>query len=130
MISHETGQPPTSQRRPLLKRLYAAGSMPYILIGLVLLLVLLVGGARHSAMREQLALIQSQLAAQAGQLADLEEELASASLPIKEAANYVYVSRTGSKYHSNKTCSGIAIPMLMTESDAIAAGYEPCASCY
>ena len=42
----------------------------------------------------------------------------------------VYVSRTGSKYHSNPSCSNMKSPIKMTVDEAIATGRTPCSKCY
>lgn len=43
---------------------------------------------------------------------------------------YVYVSRTGSKYHSNKYCSHMRKPNKVTIKKAKSTGYTPCKKCY
>lgn len=42
----------------------------------------------------------------------------------------VYVSKTGSKYHSNPNCSGMNNPTAMTQSEAENIGKTPCKNCY
>lgn len=42
----------------------------------------------------------------------------------------VWVSRTGTKYHSNPNCSNMKGPAHMTQSDAEALGRTPCSKCY
>jgi hypothetical protein len=42
---------------------------------------------------------------------------------------YVWVSRTGAKYHVNPYCSNMQTVTIMTVEEAIAAGYEPCKVC-
>ncbi|WP_294464542.1 hypothetical protein [uncultured Anaerofustis sp.] len=43
---------------------------------------------------------------------------------------YVYISRTGSKYHSNKYCSHMRKPNKVTIKKAKSTGYTPCKKCY
>lgn len=43
---------------------------------------------------------------------------------------YVYVSRTGTKYHCNPNCSNMSNPYYMTIDEAIAMGRKPCSKCY
>jgi hypothetical protein len=45
------------------------------------------------------------------------------------AARPVYLSRTGSKYHYNPTCSNMRSPRETTLSSAVAAEKEPCSRC-
>lgn len=51
--------------------------------------------------------------------------------PTPEAnGQTVYVSRTGSKYHSNPNCSNMKNPSSMTMEEAQAKGLEACKKCY
>lgn len=51
--------------------------------------------------------------------------------PTPEAnGQTVYVSRTGSKYHSNPNCSNMKNPNSMTMEEAQAKGLEACKKCY
>ena len=55
----------------------------------------------------------------------------STSAPTPEAdGQIVYVSRTGSKYHSNPNCSNMKNPSSMTMEEAQAKGLEACKKCY
>lgn len=47
-----------------------------------------------------------------------------------ETGTYVWVPRTGSKYHLYSDCSSMQNPAFMTKEDAIANGYEACKICY
>lgn len=54
--------------------------------------------------------------------------------PINNAAaqdgsRIVYVSRTGTKYHYVKDCSGMRNPSSMTLDQAISSGKTPCSNC-
>lgn len=42
----------------------------------------------------------------------------------------VWIPKTGSKYHSNPSCSGMNNPREVTLSEAQSMGYEPCKKCY
>lgn len=42
---------------------------------------------------------------------------------------YVYVSLSGSKYHSKPTCSKMKAVMSVPMEDAEECGYEPCGKC-
>lgn len=46
------------------------------------------------------------------------------------AANEVWISVTGKRYHSKSSCSGMKNPVKMTLSEAAAQGYTPCKRCY
>lgn len=42
----------------------------------------------------------------------------------------VWIPQSGSKYHSNSSCSGMNNPTQITISEAQSMGYEPCKKCY
>lgn len=46
------------------------------------------------------------------------------------STDMVWVPQSGSKYHSNSSCSGMKNPRQISKEDAIAQGYEPCSKCY
>lgn len=46
------------------------------------------------------------------------------------SSGYVWIPKTGSKYHKSSTCSGMKGPRKVTVKEAISAGYEPCSKCY
>ncbi len=46
------------------------------------------------------------------------------------ASGYVWIPKTGEKYHKTSTCSGMKDPRKVTVKEAISAGYEPCSKCY
>ena len=46
------------------------------------------------------------------------------------ASNYVYIPRTGEKYHKTRTCSNMKNPRKVTLKEAKQQGYEPCKKCY
>ena len=50
--------------------------------------------------------------------------------PTKEANNYVWVSRNGSKYHSYAGCSDMKSPSKIKKTEAVSKGYTACKKCY
>lgn len=50
--------------------------------------------------------------------------------PTKKSNNYVWVSRSGSKYHSYAGCSGMKNPSKIKKADAVSKGYTACKKCY
>ena len=46
------------------------------------------------------------------------------------SSDMVWIPRTGSKYHSNSSCSNMKNPRQVTVDYAISLGYEPCKKCY
>lgn len=68
-----------------------------------------------------------------------EPELATAvpsptatSSAVAERSNgsTVWISKTGSKYHSDPNCSGMKTPSQLSRSEAENKGYTPCKRCY
>lgn len=51
-------------------------------------------------------------------------------VPVAENGPTVWISGTGSKYHSNPNCSNMSSPTEISLSDAESRGYEPCKKCY
>jgi hypothetical protein len=49
---------------------------------------------------------------------------------VDETGNYVWISRTGTKYHLYPNCSNMKTATLICKDDAIQEGYEPCKICY
>lgn len=50
--------------------------------------------------------------------------------PSTPVSTMVYVSRTGSKYHSNPNCSNMKNPSYVFIDEAIGRGLGPCSKCY
>ncbi len=51
----------------------------------------------------------------------------------EQTSETVYITKTGSKYHSTKSCSGLSMAKRIYEStleDAENEGLEPCSKCY
>jgi hypothetical protein len=61
-----------------------------------------------------------------------QQSTAQVSKPAAQpkAEVYVYVSRTGTKYHSNPYCSNMKNPWYMTLGEALAMGRGACSKCY
>ena len=53
-------------------------------------------------------------------------------LPIteNEYENYVWIPKSGSKYHSSSSCSNMKNPSKVTISEAISKGYGACSKCH
>ena len=68
---------------------------------------------------------EEEAARQAAEEAAAQQEEESAS---QEAM--VWIPASGSKYHSDPTCSGMNNPTQVPLSTAQARGYEPCKRCY
>lgn len=47
-----------------------------------------------------------------------------------QSSDSVWISQSGSKYHSSSSCSGMNNPSEVSKSQAISWGYEPCKKCY
>ncbi|MBQ2252376.1 MAG: hypothetical protein II328_00175, partial [Clostridia bacterium] len=50
--------------------------------------------------------------------------------PEPQQETMVWISGSGSKYHSNSSCSGMKNPSRVPISQAEAAGRSPCKKCY
>lgn len=74
----------------------------------------------------------AQAAAEAQAAAQAEAQAAAQAQASQQQAqeSTVWIPRTGSKYHSNSSCSNMKNPSQVTLSQAQAAGYEPCKKCY
>ena len=46
------------------------------------------------------------------------------------SSGMVWVPKSGSKYHSSSTCSGMKNPSYVTLSEAISSGYTACSKCW
>ena len=58
----------------------------------------------------------------------VQEETTTATTETQETM--VWIPQSGSKYHSNPSCSGMNNPTQVTKSDAESRGYTPCKKCY
>ena len=56
------------------------------------------------------------------------------TVPLTDSAvpsgDIVYVTESGSKYHSVSTCSNMKTPLELALTDAETQGYSPCTKCY
>ena len=75
---------------------------------------------------EQEAQAQAQQAAQ--EQAQQEEQASQEQQQPQE--HMVWIPKSGSKYHSNSSCSRMNNPTQVTISEAQSMGYEPCKKCY
>ena len=57
-----------------------------------------------------------------------QQSQASANMDSQE--QMVWIPQSGSKYHSNASCSGMENPSQVTKSEAENRGYTPCQRCY
>lgn len=64
---------------------------------------------------------------------DIVTKKVKASAVKSSAANAsgsVWISKSGKKYHSRSSCSGMKSPSEISLSSALSQGYEPCKRCY
>ena len=62
--------------------------------------------------------------------ARITKKTTSGGTTAKPVGSRVWVSATGSKYHSSPSCSNMRSPIEMTKSDAESRGYTKCSKCY
>ena len=72
---------------------------------------------------------QAELAEQQRQ-EELRQQQLEEQASEEQSEEYVYIPSSGSKYHSNSSCSNMQNPSKVTKSEAEAQGYEPCKKCY
>lgn len=77
---------------------------------------------------EEKARAEQEAAEQAAAHAQAEQEAAAQTNQPQE--QMVWVSQSGSKYHSNSSCSNMKNPTQITISEAQNQGLEPCKKCY
>ncbi len=58
------------------------------------------------------------------------QETSQSTATTNNKERMVWVSRTGTKYHSNPNCSNMKNPSHQTQSEAEAIGRTPCSKCY
>lgn len=58
------------------------------------------------------------------------KENVSAPPVTNNTTSQVWIPQSGTKYHSNPSCSGMVNPKQITLKEAEAAGYEPCKRCH
>ena len=72
---------------------------------------------------------QAELAEQQRQ-EELRQQQLEEQASKEQSEEYVYIPSSGSKYHSNSSCSNMRNPSKVTKSEAEAQGYDPCKKCY
>lgn len=84
--------------------------------------------AQAQAEAEAQAQAEAQAAAEAQ--AQAEAQAAAQAQAQQPQEQMVWIPQSGSKYHSNSSCSGMNNPRQVTLSEAQSMGYEPCQKCY
>lgn len=69
---------------------------------------------------------------QSSYLSDIDPQTMTQAAPTQPVGNMVWLSATGSKYHSRNNCGNMnpANARQVTESDAVSQGYEKCKKCW
>lgn len=73
---------------------------------------------------------EERLAQEAAQKAEQERIAQQAAASTQPTEEMVYISSTGSKYHSNQYCSNMNSPRQIAISEAKNRGYTACKKCY
>lgn len=73
---------------------------------------------------------QERIAAEQAEQERIAAEQATAQATAQPQEPMVWIPASGSKYHSNSSCSGMNNPTQITLSEAQNMGYEPCKRCY
>lgn len=73
---------------------------------------------------------QAEEAAKAQATAQAQAEAEAQAIQQQAQGSMVWIPRSGSKYHSNSSCSNMKNPSQVSISQAQASGYEPCKKCY
>lgn len=61
---------------------------------------------------------------------EIRRQAEQKSASQKQNEEYVYVVSSGTKYHSNSSCSNMKNPSRITKDEAVSRGFEPCKKCY
>ena len=83
--------------------------------------------AAEKAAAEKAAAEQAAAEQKAAEQAAIEAQEETQQEPQEQM---VWIPQSGSKYHSNPSCSGMNNPTQVTISEAQSMGYEPCKKCY
>lgn len=83
--------------------------------------------AAEKAAAEKAATEQAAAEQKAAEQAAIEAQEEAQQEPQEQL---VWIPQSGSKYHSNPSCSGMNNPTQVTISEAQSMGYEPCKKCY
>lgn len=90
--------------------------------------------AQEQAEQEAQAQAEQEAAEQAAQEQAAQEQTQQEEQAYQEQQQpqeqMVWIPQSGSKYHSNSSCSGMNNPTQITISEAQSMGYEPCKKCY
>lgn len=88
--------------------------------------------AEEKAEQERIAQEQAEKEAQeqAEREAQEQAQQSQASANMDSQEQMVWIPQSGSKYHSNSSCSGMNNPRQVTISEAQNMGYKPCNKCY
>lgn len=90
--------------------------------------------AQEQAEQEAQAQAEQEAAEQAAQEQAAQEQTQQEEQASQEQQQpqeqMVWIPQSGSKYHSNSSCSGMNNPTRVTISEAQSMGYEPCKKCY
>lgn len=61
---------------------------------------------------------------------EIRRQAEQESTSQEQNEEYVYVSSSGTKYHSNSSCSNMKNPSRITKDEAVSRGFEACKKCY
>lgn len=90
--------------------------------------------AQKKAEEEARKAEEERLAAEAAAQQAAQEEAAAQQAAAQESQQFqgpmVWIPATGSRYHSNSSCSGMNNPQQVTVSEAESLGFTPCKKCY
>lgn len=64
------------------------------------------------------------------QMQTQETDSSTQAVQPESNGDIVWISQSGSKYHSNASCSNMKNPQKVTKEEAISRGYQPCKKCY
>ena len=73
---------------------------------------------------------QEQAERQAEQQKAIQQQSSQQSNQQSTQSQMVWIPQSGSKYHSNASCSGMKNPRQVAIDYAQSSGYEPCKKCY
>ena len=85
---------------------------------------------REEAERKAAEEAEKQAELEAQKQAELEAQQKAAEQSQEPQEEMVWIPSSGSKYHSNSSCSGMKNPRQVTLSEAKSKGYTPCKRCH
>lgn len=86
--------------------------------------------AQEQAEKEAQEQVEREAQEQAEIEAQEQAQQSQASANMDSQEQMVWIPQSGSKYHSNSSCSGMNNPRQVTISEAQNMGYKPCNKCY